>query len=221
MKVCCISDLHNDTSWREYDGVAESSLILIAGDVCDDPSPTILDQMIGHIRTKTFAPIVFIAGNHDQVLWRWRPTFRHRLDVHYLEDSSVTIRGYKIYGSPWTSQVGVGVFQGNNGFRAQKWDMIPEDTDILLTHMPPLHYRDISHQPVFNVNHVGCPHLHQRVLQVKPKLHVFGHIHEGRGMVRDKGITFVNASLRDQNYQLRHQPIFVELPNKKINKNND
>lgn len=53
------------------------------------------------------------------------------------------------------------------------WSMIPENTDILVTHGPPYGILDTNIQN----QHTGCPHLLQRVLAIKPRLHVFGHIH--------------------------------------------
>lgn len=54
--------------------------------------------------------------------------------------------------------------------------VIPK-TDILLTHGPPLRVHDLATRGV----HAGCPALLERVSQIQPRLHVFGHIHEGRG----------------------------------------
>ena len=59
----------------------------------------------------------------------------------YLEDSSVTLEGYSIYGSPWqpTYGQGGGAFQiPRDGEEARAVaDKIPADTDVLVTHGPP------------------------------------------------------------------------------------
>lgn len=57
-----------------------------------------------------------------------------------------------------------------------KWDMIPSDTDILVTHTPPVGHGDLCCTGV----RAGCVELLSTVQnRVKPKYHVFGHIHEG------------------------------------------
>jgi len=57
-----------------------------------------------------------------------------------------------------------------------KWEMIPSDTDILVTHTPPIGYGDLCCTGV----RAGCVELLSTVQnRVKPKYHVFGHIHEG------------------------------------------
>lgn len=79
---------------------------------------------------------------------------------------------------------------GNWGFNLkrgkeclQKWDLIPENTDILITHTPPLGYGDLACSGV----RAGCVELLMSVQQrVKPKYHVFGHIHEGKSKILQK-----------------------------------
>lgn len=54
--------------------------------------------------------------------------------------------------------------------------MIPSDTDILVTHTPPVGHGDLCCTGV----RAGCVELLSTVQnRVKPKYHVFGHIHEG------------------------------------------
>lgn len=57
---------------------------------------------------------------------------------------------------------------------------------------------------------MGCVQLNKAVQRVKPKLHVFGHIHGGRGREEGpNGTLFVNcAALLGK--QLR-PPIFIEI----------
>lgn len=54
--------------------------------------------------------------------------------------------------------------------------MIPDDTDVLITHTPPVGHGDLCSSGV----RAGCVELLTTVQKrVKPKYHVFGHIHEG------------------------------------------
>ena len=87
----------------------------------------------------------------------------------YLEDSSVEIQGLKIYGSPYQPPTTEGSQEC-----LDKWNHIPSDTDILVTHGPPLGFGDKTNSG----NRAGCVDLLHTVKQrVKPKYHIFGHIH--------------------------------------------
>lgn len=132
---------------------------------------------------------IVIAGNHevplDLTCTRSGPASTKKrqslLDLlkHcvYLEDSSVTVMGLKIYGSPWQPLHVGNAFQLNRGKEMmKKWDQIPTETDILITHGPPMGYGDL----ISGNYHVGCADLLFNVKdRVKPKYHIFGHIHEG------------------------------------------
>jgi Icc-related predicted phosphoesterase len=86
------------------------------------------------------------------------------------------------------------------------WQLIPKNTDILITHGPPFGVLDKT----LRGEAVGCEMLLKKVNKIKPKLHVFGHIHEGYGMIDKKNTTFVNASVLDIRYNLRNEPVIIE-----------
>ncbi|TDG96937.1 hypothetical protein EPR50_G00234440 [Perca flavescens] len=92
-----------------------------------------------------------------------------------------------------------------------KWNQIPDNTDILVTHCPPLGFLDWVPK---KMQRVGCMELLNTVQRrVQPKLHVFGHIHEGYGMMTDGTTTFVNASACTVNFLPMNAPIVFDLPN--------
>jgi Icc-related predicted phosphoesterase len=85
-----------------------------------------------------------------------------------LENSSVLVNGLKIYGLPITPYFLGMAFNKRRGDEIKKvWKKIPSDTDIPITHGPPFGILD---------KNVGCEELLAKVIKVKPKLHVFGHI---------------------------------------------
>ena len=84
--------------------------------------------------------------------------------------------------------------------------MIPVDTDILITHGPPFGKLDYARYQ--NVN-VGCEELMKRVEEIKPKINVFGHIHEGYGYVFDGNTHYINASVLNERYEYRNKPVNV------------
>lgn len=179
---------------------------------------------------------IFIAGNHDFCFERVNEP-HHKGDydwldklmssenlfdknVVYLEDNETTIesvefsRPIKIYGSPWQPNFYDWAFNlPRMGDEIKsKWDMIPEDTDVLITHGPPHEIRDfVSNWRQGDMN-VGCELLrHQLENRIKPSLHVFGHIHGAYGAALIKDTLYVNASTCTESYQPSNKPIIVDL----------
>lgn len=140
---------------------------------------------------------VFIAGNHDFCL---RGARLEGLDenCHYLCNSGVQIDGVKFYGVPM-------FFEDAINRRAENVFMnIPPDTDVLITHQPPEDILDLSDEI-----HYGEPLLWQRVMRIRPKLHLFGHIHKAAGVEERNGIVFSNGAVLDEVYDLANTTINV------------
>ena len=95
----------------------------------------------------------------------------------YLQDSKTEVFGLKIYGTPWQPKFCGWAFNLDRGHALmEKWDQIPDDTDILITHTPPVGYGDLCSTGI----RAGCVELLTSVQQrIKPKYHIYGHIHEG------------------------------------------
>jgi Icc-related predicted phosphoesterase len=90
----------------------------------------------------------------------------------------------------------------------QKWNNIPEDTDILITHGPAFGYCD---KVIGQYDNLGCELLTKRIKTIKPKIHVCGHIHSGRNIVFDDGTLYINASVLDEQYQYTQKPITIDF----------
>lgn len=159
---------------------------------------------------------IVVAGNHD-LCFEQQPAAARALMTNaiYLEDEAVTIEGLKFYGSPWQPRFLDWAFNLNRGpeIRA-KWELIPPDTDVLITHGPPYSIRDYI---VDTHERVGCRDLLTAVQRVRPRYHFFGHIHDGTGVTVRYGTTFVNASICDMQYNPIHRPIVckAQLPRPK------
>ena len=128
----------------------------------------------------------------------------------YLEDSAVELFGYRFYGSPWQPAFYSWAFNlGRGDACAEAWSRIPSNTDVLITHGPPLGRGDLTISGV----RAGCVNLLAEVQQrIQPLYHVFGHIHEGHGVTYDGRTRFVNASSCDLQYRPVHPPIVFNLP---------
>jgi len=173
--------------------VPEGDVFIHAGDMTAFAGETdILEDFNDWLDTLPHPHKIVIAGNHDFCFERDNETSRAMLTAGtYLEDEGVTIDGISYYGSPWQPVFLNWAFNLERGEPLRrKWEMIPGDTRVLITHGPPFGILDeTSHG-----QKVGCEELLERVREIKPQVHVFGHIHEARGMVERDGTTFVNAS---------------------------
>ena len=156
---------------------------------------------------------IFIAGNHD-IMFENDPKLALALtsaykNITYLQDSFIEVEGLKIYGSPWQPEFYNWAFNLPRGAALKaKWDLIPEDTDILVTHGPPMGFND---QVNGYGEPLGCYDLKQRVLDIKPKLHCFGHIHSGYGIVPEDSTKFINTSVLNESYEYTQKPITLKL----------
>ncbi|CAH1953775.1 unnamed protein product [Acanthoscelides obtectus] len=128
----------------------------------------------------------------------------------YLEDNGIELYGIKIYGSPWQPVYNNWAFNLERGAEClSKWNKIPDDTEILITHTPPVGHGDLACSGV----RAGCVELLNTVQKrVKPKYHVFGHIHEGYGVTSDGKIIYINASTCDINYIPTNLPVVFDVP---------
>jgi Icc-related predicted phosphoesterase len=130
-------------------------------------------------------------------------------NITYLNDSGVEIDGVKFWGSPVQPWFYNWAFNRKGTDICKHWDMIPNDTHVLLTHGPVKGYLDMTQRG----EPVGCPYLLEKITQMSNlKLHVCGHIHEAYGRMDfpDGGI-FVNASVLNLRYEMAHYPLQVEI----------
>ena len=147
---------------------------------------------------------IFIAGNHDFFFEETSEAEINKIipeNIIYLNDSGITIEGIKIWGSPVQPRFFDWAFNRDRGEDILKhWNLIPDDTDILITHGPPYGILDLTNRGL----RVGCEELRKKVDLIRPKYHIFGHIHESNGIENKENTIFINASVLD----LRYRPVF-------------
>lgn len=208
MRIIAISDTHN----REVE-LPEGDLLLVAGDVSKRGTTDQIVQFNAYLETQAHKfkhkPLV-IAGNHDFLFQKDRLAAESLLTAgSYIEDSLVIVDGLKIYGSPWTPTFFDWAFMRDRGAPIrQYWDLIPEGVDLLVTHGPPYGILDDCGQ------HVGCSDLLDVVtkeLAQPPKIHIFGHIHEGHGLYSTEKTLFYNVSICDYAYMPTNPPTVIDL----------
>jgi Icc-related predicted phosphoesterase len=127
--------------------------------------------------------------------------------MFYLCDSGVEIDGVKFWGSPVSPRFFDLAFNRSRGTKIRKhWQLIPPDTDVLITHTPPFGILDQNERG----SHTGCEDLLEVVLRIKPRYHLFGHIHEAYGTQATAHTTFINGSIVDATDKIANKPIIIE-----------
>jgi predicted phosphodiesterase len=208
LKFVAISDTHcRHRSLK----LPKGDVLLHAGDIGYRSSREEVVDFLDWFGKQPFAYKIFIAGNHDFFFEKEKSPVIQRLipeGVYYLKDEALTIDGVKIWGSPYTPWFYRWAFNKKRGAPlARHWDNIPADTDVLLTHGPVYGILDT----VINEQNAGDKDLLAKVLQVRPRVHVCGHIHESYGSVKRHGIKFINACLLNERYELANKPITFDM----------
>ncbi|EME41246.1 hypothetical protein DOTSEDRAFT_73608 [Dothistroma septosporum NZE10] len=191
ISVACISDTHSLTTGN----IPQADVLVHAGDLTNAGTRFEIQQQIDWLSSLPHAHKIVIAGNHDTWL---DPSSRQTLaledqhgrldwkDLIYLHDSSTTLdfshrtsinEGHiKIFGMPHTPDI----LGPEHAFQYHRdtdfWtNKIPHDADIVVTHTPPRYHLDLP-----GVQSMGDEFLLREIARVKPRLHVFGHIHAGK-----------------------------------------
>jgi len=167
---------------------------------------------------------VFIAGNHDwgfqNNVEKVKSILSEYDTINYLQDDFITVgdsdphdpnvNTVKIWGSPWQPEFYNWAFNlPKNGEELKAvWDMIPEDIDILITHGPAWGMLDDVEGR--RGDHLGCELLAERIKQIKPKIHICGHIHTGYGHYYDGHTHYFNASMLNEQYLYSHSPWHID-----------
>jgi Icc-related predicted phosphoesterase len=209
LKFVVISDTH----CRHHNlKLPEGDVLLHAGDISYKGHKEEIVDFLKWFSKQDFAYKIFIAGNHDFYLEKaMLPEIESLIpqNVIYLNDSGLTIDGINIWGSPITPWFFNWAFNRHRGDDIKiHWDLIPANTDILITHGPVLGI----HDTVINSQHVGCRDLLEKVKEIKPKVHICGHVHEGYGITQKFGTKFINACILNESYELVNKPVLFTLP---------
>lgn len=230
MKIICISDTH----LAEPD-LPPGDILVHAGDFTFKGRPYEITQQLLWLSNNRhkYNHIVCIPGNHDFGFETNYGQYKQEAankGITFLNDEEVILDGIKFYGSPITPFFHNWAFNRHPEDIEPHWLMIPDDTQVLITHGLPNgildgvptynktmigydhHYRPMYTKALAHIDHVGCPDLLKRVKELTQlKLHVGGHIHESYGQEQHFGVQFVNASIMDADYRPINRPIEVEI----------
>jgi predicted phosphodiesterase len=212
MRIVAISDTHEQHAQVV---VPEGDVLVHSGDFTYLGKLQAVADFANWIGSQPHKHKVVIAGNHDLTFQsNYRDIVVNLLrekGITYLEDSGCEIDNLLFYGSPWQPRFFDWAFNLDRGSPeiAQKWDMIPKDTNVLITHGPPYGILDST----TDNGSQGCGMLLERVMQLsKLKVHIFGHMHrDGGKMVEHEGVKFINAATCTDVYKPTNLPVIIDI----------
>lgn len=218
MIITIISDTHGKHNEITQD-LPGGDLLLHAGDISSMGYQHEVQQFCKWFNNvENYDHKIFIAGNHD---WGFQNNVEKFMEivnsyktVDYIQDETIQVNNgdkmVNIYGSPWQPEFYNWAFNlPKNGVElAAKWDAIPDNTDILITHGPAFGVLDTVAGKMWD--NLGCQLLTNKIKSIKPKIHVCGHIHSGYGYYFDGDTHFINASVLNEAYQYTNKPITID-----------
>lgn len=212
VKIVCISDTHNQAQ-NIPGGIPQCDILVHAGDITMEGNYDKLCKFSdwGGQFLLPETRRICIAGNHDKTLEGDIETAVACLPHWtYLQDQAHEVLGLKFWGTPWSPDFHPESwgFQLERGEKARaQWQTIPLDTDVLIVHGPPYGYGDKLERG----EHVGCRDLANRLMEVRPRLTICGHVHSDPGIFAAPWGTVVNACIMTEGYKPKRKPIVVNL----------
>lgn len=233
MRIVFISDTHNINYMRQQAlNVPDGDVLVHCGDATVRGDMEEIGLFANWFSAFPHKHKIFVPGNHD-----WGFQYAHeRKELGSLDwcvcliDSGVMIDGVSFWGSPWQPEFCNWAFNVPRGPELKAhWDLIPADTDVLITHSPPKSVLDGVWRSEYRYSraekkqtlrrfkeHVGCADLFQAVKRVNPKVHAFGHIHSSYGMrsgVHGLRTRFINCAMADEGYFFSdaQPPVVIDL----------
>lgn len=223
VKIVAISDTHtlHGLMKKKLGAIPNADILVHAGDMSGRGSEKDIREFLAWFGTvQTYKHKVLIAGNHDflfetsgyyakEIVKEYSEKYKHNGEIHYLEDSGIELCGLKFWGSPYTNPFWDWAFNREEDRLAKHWEFIPDDTDILITHGAPQGILDVVKD---TLESVGSSTLRYEIeTRIKPKAHIFGHIHECYGQETVDNTLFVNASSLNEKYEVHNPPTLIEI----------
>lgn len=210
MIVKVLSDTHNDHLELDQDSL-ECDILIHCGDFGTKGNFTEAENFLLWYVKQPAKYKLLVSGNHDK-RFKTHPDLlklAYDLGIKVLTNKEIVINGYKFYGGDFVPWYRNGVCQVDLDTRTEAWRNVPIDTSVLITHVPPRGILDTN----IKGQHCGCDQLLSKVNEVRPAYHVFGHLHEEGGKVKNiGGVTFINAANKDRLYKtVRFKPMEFEL----------
>lgn len=156
--------------------LTQTNIAIHLGDACDFGNENQFKDFLEWFGQYPAKHKIFVAGNHE-LQWELEPENFLQMfpkNIIFLENRVMNLEGIIFVSVPARMEL----------HRYPKLKL-PEKVGFLLTHAPPQGILD---------NEMGCPILKKFVNKLKPDYHLFGHIHQAKGMWKNKDTVFVNAT---------------------------
>ena len=196
MKILHISDTHG--FHHQLGDLPDADVIVHSGDFCMIGTQQEALYFLNWFCDLPYKYKIFICGNHDECLYNANIDGLDS-NVFYLNNSDVEIEGLKFYGVP--------LFMSDS-YRRQDiyYKLIPSDIDVLITHSPPLGILDFDMD-----RNWGSDVLLDRINEINPKAHLFGHIHLSHGILKKGHTLYSNAAIMNDNYTNLNSYNLIEI----------
>lgn len=188
MRILQLSDTHNQHA--RLTELPEADVVVHCGDFTENGTEEEVLDFLNWFAGLPYPHKLFVTGNHDLCLWDAEGIEDLPDGMHFLQDRGCVIDGVRFFGLAYNHPE----------------SLIPDGVDVLLTHEPPAMLLDKSAG-----THWGNAPLRRRVLEVKPRYHLFGHAHEAWGVMKMEDVVFSNGALADNSNRLRRRPRLFAL----------
>lgn len=213
MRIVAISDTHH---YPVKVDIPDGDVLIHAGDLTGHGTFMEISRAGQWLASLPHKHKIVIAGNHDKLFEKDYNTAKMAIGdgfngVQYLQEQVTVIEDVVFYGAPWSVEFhdwafGLNRRPGNERNAKTRWDRIPAGIDVLITHGPPYQIMDAAP----NGYRLGDEDLRAKVDELKPRLHVFGHIHHSHGVQKLGDTLFVNAAVCDEGYKHTQEPIVLD-----------
>lgn len=214
MKLVMLSDTHEN---HRQVSIPDGDVLIHAGDFTMMGEPKRIYDFADWFMSHPHKHKILVAGNHDVSLDRNHRYSEHgiippilevafeEIGITYLNEGAAVIDGVSFYGTPYTPSYGNWAFMEPEWMLKNRYNKIPY-VDVLISHGPPKYILDTSRG-----ESAGSKELFNRVLDMKPKIMVFGHIHDGYGHFFNGETHFYNAAICNGRYKVTNKPLEVEI----------
>ena len=188
MKILHLSDTHG--LHRRLKDMPAADVLIHTGDLTNNGTEEEVLDFLNWLIEQPYQHKIFVTGNHDLCLWDAEGIEGLPADMHFLQDSGIEIDGVKFFGIAYNHSE----------------QLISDGTNVVVTHEPPVMILDQS----VNIHWCNAP-LRNRILEIKPRYHLFGHAHQDYGVLKQDGIVYSNAALLDDMNRLVRKPRLFKL----------
>lgn len=208
LKIVAISDTHEN--WGKL-VIPECDILISAGDYSFRGSPNVVKDFHAWLNIQPAKHVISVQGNHESwVEKNFLEAKQIALEacsrVNFIDEGLVVINGVNFWGSAVTPFFCNWAWNRHSHEIQEHWDKIPANTNVLITHGPPYNVLDLCPDG----RRVGCPKLMTKIREVKPKVHIFGHIHWSYGQKEFNGTQYYNAAICNESYNPFNPPTVIE-----------